>query len=327
MKRINIYSDDTIEENKNFIISTFLWGEPAACRDYEKSIKAIVEYNINRKILNKNFRGFHAKTLNHSNWTRLSRPYCEVLSKLYSYLKHKYLFLLIYLESKKKYESNSQIIENSLKEHLRNRKSHLGVLYQYIDDRDLKVIYKSAFKMYHYFLHRGKFGGPNTEFKYFPDASGKVLDYKNKKFFIEAPGKGQVYMDFIKIISLLVDTLAITINKPKFLNQLDWKQRPHNQRLDRFEPTKDEDSFLIQTTDIISNFFLNLIRYEVGYKSKTVELKAKELLKLNMFDNILDKIKMNFKLLNDKCVCNNDELKVSINIESEDKGPKKIIFR
>lgn len=181
--------------------------------------------------------------------------------------------------------------------------------------------------MYHYFLHRGKFGGSNTEFKYYPDASGKVLDYKTRKFFIEAPGKGQLFMDFIRIISLLANTLATTINKPKFLDQFGWDPRPNNQKLERFEPMKDEDSFLIQTADIISNFFLNLIRFEVGYKSKTTEIKAKELLKLNIFGNILGEIKNNFKLVSDKCVCTNLELKVSVTTKSDYKKSEQIILR
>jgi hypothetical protein len=257
----------------------------------------------------------------------MSKPYFEVLSKLHFYIKNNCLFSLIYLESKKKYESNSKVIEEILKESLLDRKSHLGKLYQYINEQDLKVIYKSAHKMYHYFLHRGKFGGPNTIFKYYPDATGKVLDYKTRKFFIEALGRSKVYLDFIKILTLLTNTIAIAMNKPKNLKLIGWNPSPNNQKLDIFNPMNDEDSFLIQAADILSNFFLNLIRYEVGDKSKTVELKAKELLKLNIFNNILNKIRENFKLQNGKCVCTNDELKVSARIESEDKVSKKIIFR
>lgn len=327
MKKINIYSDDTEEEKKNFIISTFIWGDSISCRDYENSIKNIVEYYKKINILQKNFKGFHALRLNYSNWNKMSKPYCEVLSKLHFYIKNSCLFSLIYLESKKKYEANSKLIEDSLRDHLLNRKSHLGEIYQHINEQDLKVLYKSSHKMYHYFLHREKFGGPNTSFKYYPDASGKILDYKNRKFFIGIPGKGDIYEDFTKILTLLANGLANTMNKSKILNQLGWNPRPNNQRLDIFDPMKDEDSFLIQANDIISNFFLNLIRYEAGNKSKTVELKAKELLKLNIFNNILNKIRDNFKLLNGKCICTNDELKVSVRIESEDKVPPRIIFR
>lgn len=327
VKKINIYSDDTQEEKKNFIISTFIWGDPISCRDYEKSIKGIVEYNIKNNILNRNFKGFHASKLNHSNWNTLSKPYSEVLNKLHSYLKHKDLYLLIYIESKKKYEANPKIIEDLLKKHLLNRKDPLGALFQHIDEQDLIVIYKRAHKMYHYFLHRGKFGGQNTAFKYYPDASGKVMHYKTKKFFIEVQEKYAILMGLIEVISLLANNIALVINKPKNLSKLGWNPRPNNQKLERFEPMKDEDSFLIQTADIISNFFLNLIRFKVGDKSKTTEIKAKEILKLNIFGNILGEIKNNFKLVNNKCVCSNNELSVSVTTKSDYKKSGQIILR
>lgn len=208
--------------------------------------------------MNRSFKGFHASKLNHSNWNKLSKPYSEVLSKLHSYLKLNYLHLLIYVESKRKFEANPKLIEDLLKKHLLDRKSHLGVLFQHINEQDLIAIYKRAHKMYHYFLHRGKFGGQNTAFKYYPDASGKVMHYKTTKFPIQNPRKYIIFMELIEIISLLANTLALAINKPKFLSQIGWNPRPNNQKLERFEPMKDEDSFLIQTADIISNFFLNL---------------------------------------------------------------------
>jgi len=129
------------------------------------------------------------------------------------------------------------------------------------------------------------------------------------------------------MITNLADALASSINKKELLDQLGWDPKPANQKLVRFEPLKDEDSYLIQTADIVSNFFLNLIRSIVGDNSKTTQLKAKELLKLGVFTDILDEIKKNFKLQNGKCVCINDELKVSLHMTSDFIKSDEIIYR
>ncbi len=101
MLKINIYSDDTIAQKKSFIISTFIWGDPVSCRDYKKDNENIVESNMKKKILDNNFKGFHASRLRHSNWYRLSGPYKEVLNKWNSYLRNKHLRAFVYLESRK----------------------------------------------------------------------------------------------------------------------------------------------------------------------------------------------------------------------------------
>ncbi len=326
MERINIYSDDTFVDKKNFIISTFVWSDPSSCREYDKEIKKIIKNYKNKNVLDQNFRGFHAVKLNHSNWNRLSRPFEDVLSKFYNYIYLGHLSFFIYLESKKKYEINAMEIENLLREKLQDINHHIGETYQHIREPDLIPIYKSAFKMYHYFFHRGKFGDKNTEFEYYPDSSGKILEYKNRKFYVETPTGGQQSMGFIDLLSKLVNALAIAFNTPENLKHTGWDARPENQILKRFEPMKDEDSSLIQTCDIISNFFLNLIKYLIGDRSRTVILKADLLSKINLFDLIVDDIKKNFEILNGKCVSSNDDLKVSVEMKSDFKSSGKIIF-
>jgi len=324
MEGINIYSDDTFAENKNFIISTFLWGDPGACISYESIISEIVKKLIKENILQDNFRGFHASELNARNWNRKSKPFKEVLRKLHHYVNIKQLKALIYLESRKKFEANSELMENVLKRTLLDRNSLLGSVYQHIPEEDLVGIYKNAKEIYHYLLHRGKFGRENTGFKYYPDACGRALDFKDKEYFLEIPRTGQVRVGYKEMIRYLINALANSINKPDILKELDWESRPKNQELKEFEPKKDEDSFMIQTTDIISNFFFNTIKYLVGDQSRSTELKANEL--LGFFQDIKNKIKDDFEIQNDKCVCVNDDLKVSIDFNSDYKNDMKILL-
>ncbi|MFW6173975.1 MAG: hypothetical protein ACOC5T_09545 [Elusimicrobiota bacterium] len=90
MGKINIYSDDTFAENKNFIISTFFWGDPGACISYESIISEIVKKLIKENILQDNFRGFHASELNAGNWDRKSKSFKEVLRKFHHYINLDY---------------------------------------------------------------------------------------------------------------------------------------------------------------------------------------------------------------------------------------------
>jgi len=211
MEGINIYSDDTFAENKNFIISTFLWGDPGACISYESIISEIVKKLIKENILQDNFRGFHASELNAGNWNRKSKPFKDVLRKFHYYAHIKQLKALIYLESRKKFEANSKLMENVLKRTLLDRNSHLGSVYQHIPEDDLLCIYKNAKEMYHYLLHRGKFGGDNTNFRYYPDSCGRILDFKDEKYFLEIPTTGQVQVGYKEMIRSLINALAKSI--------------------------------------------------------------------------------------------------------------------
>jgi hypothetical protein len=310
---IQIYSDDTKGDNNNFMITTTIWGSSVNCRFFEKEIENLVLDNI--RILGKDFKGFHANKLNARNWKSLSMPYQKLLNKLVDFIKSDYLRLMIFMESKEKYNSNSAFLEETLKKYLLDRDNPFGKMFKYISEKDLIAIYKRADVFYNYFLHRDIFGGPNQYFEYYPDSSGKILKYRSEKRFVESSGLSsgiQLLMSFYDIVRLIGNNFA------KALNEMGWK-KPVGQELVKFEPLRDEDSFIIQSADIISNIFFNLIKFLIGVKGpnlRTIEEKAKLLLSYNILDeNILNNIKKSFKLHNEKCICSDSDLKAKFLIK------------
>jgi len=228
--------------------------------------------------------------------------------------------MLISLESKEKYDSNSKFLENIFKEYLLNRNSPFGEIFKHIPEEDLIAIYKRAPNLYNYVANRDKFGGPNQMFEYYPDSSGKVLNYRNEIRSVESPGIGKgipILLHFFEIIRLIGDNLAKALNEPKIRNRIGWEEKPFNQKLVKFEPKNDEDSYLIQSADVMSNFFLHLIRHLVGIRNRNSEKKAKILIDSGLFDDCLDKIKENFRIQNGACVCSNSNLKVGIILQSD----------
>ena len=83
----------------------------------------------------------------------------------------------------------------------------------------------------------------------------------------------------------------------------------------KFRPLDDKESFLIQSADTISNFFLNLIRHLIGIENDIYEKKAQILIESELFENCYDEIRKNFKEKDGKAICINEDLKVSIKFE------------
>ena len=315
--RIILYSDDTFEQRKNFIITTFIWGDPSSCRDFENSIRKLVKNNKTNS--NHNFKVFHAYKINKRNWHNFQPLLSKVLDKLKYYLDQQFLNMLIHIESRNKFNNNSKVIEKVLKELLLDRNSSLGNIFRYINHEDLIPLYKRSYKLYLYMYLRWKFGGPFTEFTYYPDSSGKILKYRNRKCFIN-DRKGPVLLPFFEIITKLFNMLAKAVNESDDLDKIGWRKAPPGQKLIKFEPKEDEQSFLIQTADIVSNLFLNLIKFKIGYKSDISSKKAKLLLKMRSFDTILNKIEENFILKNGVCHCINKNLRVTIFFEQQNQN-------
>ncbi|MHA1342326.1 MAG: hypothetical protein ACTSO2_20330 [Promethearchaeota archaeon] len=321
--RILLYSDDTMEQRKNFIITTFIWGDPRSCRDFENSIGRLIEKNKDN--LSHNFKGFHASEINKSNWHKFQPLLLQVLNKLLFYLDYQFLNMLIHIESRNKFNNNSKVIEKVLKEYLLDRNSYLGKIFKFIKNEDLIPLYKRSNKLYLYMFLRWKFGGPSTKFEYYPDSSGKILSYKDKKFFINME-TGPILLPYFEIVTILFNNLAEKVNKSDSLNTFGWRKAPPGQKLIKFEPKKDEESFLIQTADIISNFFYNLIKYLIGYESDISKRKATLLLEMKIFDTILNNIKSNFILKGKIAHCINKDLRVTVHFDNNNLSQRKLIF-
>ena len=317
MSNIQLNTDETRAEKEAFYITTTIWGQPKDCRDYEKAIAEII--SINKKLLGKDFKIFHANKLNNKNWAKLSIPYIQVINKLFSFIKTDALKILIFIESNKKYSSNTVFLKETLQSHLLDRRSRFGQIYKYLKEKDLIPFYFRAGNIYNYLRNRDIFGGAYQDFEYYPDSSGKILQYKHRKCFIESPNFPGVPIleNYFDAIRMITNGLANAINKVAVSPDSSQWKKPVGQKLVVFEPMADDDSYLIQTADIISNLFLNLIKYLIGMRADIMRKKALVLLGFDAFRRNKKNIEKEFLIRNGNSECKNKDFEARLTVERE----------
>lgn len=306
---ISIHADETKGDQNSFFITTSIWGFSHNCGEYERTIKSLIAKH--RRVLGKDFKGFRANKLQLRNWTKLSPIYLEVVHNLLKFIEAKKLRCLIYIESQKKNEMNSQFLRQILRDHLPDKSNPLGEIFQYTLERDLTAIYERADKLYNYLYHRKTFGSKNQTFNYFPDSSGKILKYKNKKIPVMATSPINygtiIFEDFFRVLTWTANALA------NAMSNFGWHPN-YPQTLLHFEPLRDEDSILIQTADMISNFILHVCRSIAGTTNHLSVLKSNAILQFKVFDKLAHEIKDDFQQVSGKCICVNDELKATLTL-------------
>lgn len=317
MSIIRLYTDETKAEKEAFYITTTIWGRPKDCRDFEKDIAKLI--SINKKVLGRDFKTFHANRLNNKNWAKLSIPYIQAIQKLFSFINTDALKMLIFVESNEQFSSNSVFLKETLDSHLQDRSCPFGQIYKNIAKEDLIPIFNRANNIYNYLRNRDIFGGAHQDFEYYPDSSGKILRYKNRKCFIESPNFSGILIleNYFDAIKMIANDLANALNNlASSPDSSKWK-KPLGQKLVLFEPKADDDSYLIQTADIISNLFLNLIKYLIEMSSDIIKKKALVLLGFDAFRRNRKNIIKEFQDRNGKCECTKKEFEIRFTIERE----------
>jgi len=223
--RIQVYSDETFCNRKTFIIYAAIWGQLKDCLHYKEEIKRIVDDN--RTILGKTFKGFHAYKLNEKNWPSLGSIYMETLQKLFSYLSSGKLNLLISLESMKKYEANAGFLKTQIKALLEDRKGVIGEIFKSLKDEDLPALYHRMDQLIVYLKYKDKMGDDGSIIEFYPDSSGKILSYEDKKFRVSGNLPFEYPLDFYELIRILGDVIARTLLPP------DWSKK--QQKLGKFQ--------------------------------------------------------------------------------------------
>lgn len=301
---INIYLDESKGFKETFQIYSVIYGSPNSCQDYINEIEEIVEKN--RSILKNDFNGFHSSNFKKNH----TKVYQEVLQKLSDFILDKKLCLLIYLESKEKKELNSNYIKEKLKKALEQEGTSLNSFFASLNQKDYKVIYNRMEQLYIYLLHRDKFGKEDESFQFFPDETGQIIQYKTKEFSLKIGAKETSPINFFDIITRLTNALSnILINS----NLEGWPQKKGHKMV-KFEPQDDKKNYIVQSCDIISNFFLNYLKSQVGIQD------SKSILKNNLLGEFIDlnpeEIELHFKSQlfgdNTEIICINPEMKVSI---------------
>ncbi|MFX0195471.1 MAG: hypothetical protein ACFFCW_05045 [Candidatus Hodarchaeota archaeon] len=304
MNIFQIYSDSTKCNKNTFQIFVTIWGFPKNCLSYKNDIQGIV--NKNAKILGRDFKGFHAYNINEKNWKTIGQVYLEVLNKLIEYMFSGSLNMLIILEAEEKYKNNAGFLKNLIRFQLENRESVIGKQFKSLKNEDLPAVYHRIDQLIIYLKYRDRFGDNGDKFEFYPDSEGKILNYSEKKFRVSGNLPIEYPLEFYRLIAILGNALSRVIKLEG------WPVKKH--RLIKFQPLKWTEDYLIQSCDIISNYFYNFLRYQVGISEKKYELKSGALMSHIGLDKHISKIKKSFENDSGEVICTDNQLKVSIDM-------------
>ena len=263
MKKIQVFTDDTRDDKQTFQVISAIWGQPEICKAYSDEIDTIIKSNTR---LGKDFKGLHSYNLNDGNWSTLGVTFEKVIDKLFEYVSAGKLNLHLTLVGKNRYDSNIGYLKNLIKVQLEDRNSEIGKLFASLADTDLPALYHRIDQLFIYLFYRGKFGDNEDQFEFFPESTGKILNYQDKEFPVS--GNLQIIWDlkFFDLIKILGNSLA------KVITLTGWPVK--QQELIKFEPQKWSGNYLTQSCDVLANFFFNYIRFNLGKTEKKYELRA-----------------------------------------------------
>jgi hypothetical protein len=216
------------------------------------------------------------------------------------------LNLQLTLVSRYKYDLNAGYLKKLIKVQLEDRNSVIGKQFASLADTDLPALYHRIDQLFIYLLYRDKFGDNGDQFEFYPDSTGKILNYHDKEF----PMSGNLpiiwELSFFKLIKILGNSLATVITLTGWPVQ--------QQELVKFEPQKWSANYLTQSCDILANFFFNYLRFNLGRTDKKYELKASALTKHFLLDELLPEIKKSFSLdaTTNDVICIDEKLLVTI---------------
>jgi len=303
MKTIQIFTDDTRDDKQTFQVISAIWGQPENFKAYSDEVENIIKNNTR---LGADFKGLHSYNLNDSNWSTLGVTFEQVLNKLFEYVSDGKLNLQLTLVSRNRYDSNAGYLKNLIKVQLEDRNSVIGKQFASLADTDLPALYHRIDQLFIYLLYRDKFGDNGDQFEFFPDSTGKILNYHDKEFPMSGNLPIICDLGFFELIKILGNSLA------KVITLTGWPVK--QQELIKFEPQKWSANYLIQSCDILANFFFNYLRFNLGRTDKKYELKASALTKHFLLDDLLPEIKKSFSLdtTTNDIICIDQNLLVTI---------------
>lgn len=296
--RIRLYIDEVKE--KSFFIHACLFANPSACDTFESDMIKLIEEN--RNILGNDFKGFHARDLNQSNWNKHAPIYEKIIQLIF----FNSIGFHIYLESKNKHDKNSEKLKNWLKSNLESKDDSNKVrkAFKDLNPDDFPVLYHRFDMMHVSLIHKDKYG-QNCEFEIYPDSSGKVLHYKKKSIEFTSTNHIKKTFNFYSSFDILANALIETFDEIGYLPN-------NNQRVIKFSLISDTDSFLIQACDIIANFLLHYIRFTSGIIDINSKLKSYLFTKYFIIEEGNEFVKNNFAVIDNKVSCINSEMKLNI---------------
>lgn len=306
MKTIQIYSDETKSANKSFMIYSMIYGSPPQIDILNKRLKSVIHPENS---IDSDFKGLHAYNLNEKNWHKTGKKYENSLDILENSIINNEIGIKISIIGIEKYNQNVGALREILKKQLLEEGSPFQRAFKNLNLNDHPALYYRLDHLLLFFIYRDRIASSETNFELYPDSSGKILSYKNRKFLVTGKYTSG-FVDFYSLVKLIGNLIAQSISK---LNISGWSHT--NQMITKYEPLKSSDSYIIQACDMLANFLYCHLRHKVGIGKTIYELKSNALMNrfgLKHIDNIIK----NFDKRNGDVYCNDSRTAITIDFDS-----------
>lgn len=293
---INPSYDIFMDESKGYLGSFQIFSIIYGRRNKLKSLKTDLDKIINGYGITVEFKSSNASPNN----LRCADDMFKLIS---DYNKVRKVGIIVFLISKDKLMANAgylkDIYHNMFVNNVNSRfhYSKLG-----IPIKDADPIYMRAVHFLPFIYLRDCFGPEKAIYNYYPDTTGKVLNFE--KYTLAIEGKAINYYALLKnLCNATID--YINMHKP-----LSWPtQKIH---LAKFKPIDSKSDSRIQACDMISNYFLNCVRMNCGINRSNVIDKAIMFEKYFDINGLKNDIANNFKKStdnngNDFAICLNKD--------------------
>lgn len=285
----DIFMDESKGYQGSFQIFSIIFGRSSKLIALNDDLDQIMNgYGITGEFKSSNTSSKHLRCAN------------DMLKLIVDYNKDKKTGIIVLLISKDKLLANAGFLQNTYRNMFVNNvnnKFHYTKLG--IPLSDAAPLYMRAVHFLPFIYLRDNFGPERAKYNYYPDATGKVLNYEKHTLAIE--GKKINY--YILLKSLCNATIDfINLHQPP-----SWPTEKIY--LAKFKPIDSRTDRRIQACDMISNYFLNCVRRNCGINMGIVKDKADIFEKHIDINGLNIDIAANFTKLTDS---NGDEFAICI---------------
>ncbi len=309
MTRIQLYSDETKADNNSFLIYSMIYGTPEKIKELNDELGKVI-HPTGSTITT--FKGLHANRLNEKNWHTTGKIFEDALDVLKKHVLQNEVNVKLCVIASEKNKNNTGFLKELIKKELVKEGSKIKEMYSSLKIEDHPALYHRLDQLFLYFIYRDRLGPSGTYFELFPDSSGKILSYKEKEFFVTGSYNLSADLKFYELIKVLGNTIAKVVGKLSFPG---WSHS--EQEIEKVEPLKWSDSYIIQLCDLLANFYYCMLRFNVGLTDKIYEYKSNALSQRLEFSDMADKIKEEFELKDGEVFCKDDSTLLTIDFNKK----------
>jgi hypothetical protein len=246
------FSDDSSENALH--IDAFLWGEDRHICSLRSAIEAQIK--AFQDAHGEGFLGFHANKVGDSKWATYQPYYDSMLASLKQMLQRNVIGGGLLIQSESALRNRTDVFKETLKSELQKPDSAFSKVLNGIEKEDYPVLYHRYKNLLPFVVLRGSALKSHDYVRYFPDSSGKWLQYADVERPLQASDGTTGNFKFFTINAMLARGLAKTLEGLGVIGS--------GPEILSFEPRADEQEPILQLCDALANFALATARTIVG---------------------------------------------------------------